>query len=221
MKTKTEQYNNLQELLNSFSTNEIIDVSHDKYEFLKELIKKHPKQEKFKGDLDHFVVRTCGINPRNKNITYVATDGYEETFSIYKCLDQKAESNLQYFKRAMRYYIYPQIRSFRDDYFQKNSNKGYVTCEISNLKFKIDNCHVDHRYPKTFDSMVNTFIKEYDIDVDKQTYLFPRHNQVEITNNEIISKFLNFHQNYADLRCVYFRANLQQKQNSKPFEICK
>lgn len=213
-----KEHDKLRLILNRLTVGEIISEKHWFYKELTELIKKHPYQDAFKGELDYFLVQECNINRFNKNIAYVAKDGYKNTFSIYKCLAKKRESNLKFFKRAMRGYIKPQILDFRYKEFKKSKN-GYLTCEISKLKFKIDSCHVDHKYPRTFDSLIHTFIKYYNIDVDKQIYIFPDNDYVEIEDQNVINSFLDFHEKYGKLRCVYFRANLQQKRNSKCFVI--
>ena len=209
--SKDKQTKQLKNILKPLKVGEVISSSHSNYELLSYLYKKHPTQDKFPGDLSHFKVLRCTYRPKNKNIAYVSKQGNEVVFSIYTCNNGKVDTNDSLLKKVLRLSIIPQVNEFRYNAFK---NEKYNTCEVTGKRISAKSSEIDHVYPRTFEALVNTFVKKYNIDVN--ALVFGKDNETNypilITKN-IKDSFLDFHKQHAILRCIYWRSNIGLERN--------
>jgi hypothetical protein len=210
-KTKTTLTNYVKDfILNGNELGEIKNKDH--IELLNELVKQHYNYEYLKGcGIKSFYITNCDINPRNKKFNILRNDLSSVDFSYKKAILAKEPKHISYLKRAFRLIVKEQTDLFKQNYFLQNQDsKGYIVCPISNLKFKKTECHVDHMPPKTFDFIFNDFFDCYKIDsksiiIEKTGF----DNRPIILNKEIETLFFNYHKEKAELRCLYWRSNLQ------------
>jgi hypothetical protein len=185
------------------------------FELLNDITLRHYDPDFIRGEgISCFVIAKCDINPRNKKLLIVRNNGTICGFSYVKAINGTKPKNEQYIKAAFRVVIQPQIDEYRNNFFAKNKKPK---CEVTGLKIKNSNTHVDHKYPDTFDCLYYTFIR--DSKIDPNTIKYNKNgvdDRPEITDKKIARSFYDWHKDNATLRCIYWRANLQQARNNKP-----
>jgi len=185
-------------------------------ELLFELVSIHYWSDGLIGcGVDYFFVDKCPVYPaKNKTFCIKRIDGSVSNFSYLKAIHGKQQRSKSVAKSAFRYEIEYQTKAFKQNFFAKNmDDKGYCYCEETGLKFTIKTSHVDHKFPKTFDSLYYAFLKiaglkESDIDIDYNEAKDPR---PFIKNRSLAELWKDWHKKNADLRCIFWRANLQGK----------
>lgn len=211
------------QLKDNLAIDDIIDESHYLYTLLNELIQCHYNHKELIGcGIQNFFISRCTINARNKKFNLRRIDDTWSDFSIYKCIDNKDYNNepIHYIKRAFRNIINPQIIKFKNRHFELHGDhKGYCICEETKLKMKYSECHVDHIYPNTFDSLFYTFLTEFNLEIKDIPYvkygIEMGDNHPRITNKGIETGWFVWHAEVAELRCIYWKANLQGKRTSR------
>ena len=218
IKTKVAKKEYLKSMLATFKIGDRIKPNEKFYNILKNLTEIHPSSSTFTGKCSHFEVHRCVHNPINKNMSYVNTKGEKRVFSIYAALDKPKSKDFQ-FKKAMRDVVKPFIQHFKNMEFATSADsKGYLTCPISGLKFQPETCHIDHKYPLTFDSIANTFLQNEGIDTSSLSFVPALGTEIEALAPEfedINANFYEFHAKVCDIQAVYWRANLQGKRNKE------
>lgn len=213
-KTKTKAINYIKYNLNyNYKTGDQIKDSPF-FDLLRSIVNNHYNFAELIGSgIDYFFITNCDIYPKNRKFNIKRTDGTCVDFSYRKAISGKKPTNEKYIKRALRLVIKPFTDSFKKDYFKENSDsKGYIKCPMTGLKTNIKTCHVDHEYPYTFDSLYYKFFMESKIDVN--TIPFKKtggDNRPVILDDAMNKKFYEWHKRNAKLRCVYWKANLQDK----------
>lgn len=190
-------------------------ISHgDFYELMIDVVTGHYRADELMGDgVDYFFISNCSINPRNRKFNVARVDGSTSDFSYHKALSSTPKKNELEVKKAFRMAVDPFVKDFKRRFFEKNKDsRGYVLCEVTGLKIKISGCHTDHKYPYTFDSLFYRYIKDYNIDVNQVKLIEdPADNRPILADEDLISSFYSWHEDNARLRCIYWRANLQDK----------
>ncbi|MDP8212335.1 MAG: DCL family protein [Candidatus Zapsychrus exili] len=147
------------------------------------------------------------VNPVFKNMGFwlIRVDESETDFSFEICL--KHQTKLHKFKGACRSAIADDIISFKNDFFFNNNSP---VCQLTGGAINKSNSHVDHSPPNTFNDIFNNFITEYGIDPDRVELLTSEDGRVrnEIADLSMRLKFVKFHNNMANLRCISAFANL-------------
>jgi len=209
-KTKTALADYTKFILNKNDIGNIENLQEIK--LLEELVNNHYNSDFLIGTgIDKFFITKCEINTNNKKFNILRTDKSVVDFSYKKAINGKEPKNILYLKRAFRLIVRPQIKKFKEDYFYKNKDSnGYIKCEISGLKFKINECHIDHKPPLTFDFIFNSFLKFYKINPNEIPFeKTGLDNRPIILDSKIIKTFFDYHYKNCDLRALYWKANLQ------------
>jgi len=209
-KTKTALTNYTKYILNKNDLGTLKNLQEIK--FLKELVKNHYNSDFLIGTgIDEFFITKCEINANNKKFNILRVDKSVVDFSYKKAISGKEPKHISYVKRAFRLIVRPQTNQFKQDYFYKNKDSnGHIKCEISGLKFKINECHIDHKPPLTFDFIFNSFLKFYKINPNEIPFeKTGLDNRPIILDSNIIKTFFDYHYKNCDLRPLYWRANLQ------------
>lgn len=222
-KTKTKLLNYISSQLQSYEPGDVISEG-DFYNLLMEVLHNHPQSdEKIGVGVRMFLVERNKIIPTINEFHVLRVDGSKIDFSYKKAVSgiNKHESNV---KDAFRNVIWKQTDTFKRKFFQENADsKGYCICEVTGLKFKKENCHVDHIYPKTFDSLFYSFLEGRGIKLKDIKLKTDYTNRSILCDENLAKDFWDWHLKNADLRCIYFRANLQQKHtanfNGKNIEL--
>ena len=114
------------------------------------------------------------------------------------------------FSVACRNSIQNDIRSVKQEYFDKHSVKGQVKCQETELLSKWTELVVDHRQPNTFSVIVDRFIEVNAIDLDKIEYTTNDQNQLVFKDDNLSERFRNYHKEKANLRIVRKGCNLSR-----------
>ena len=184
----------------------------DFFNLLVDIVSNHYDSKNKVGlGIDHFFVTMCHLNPKNKKFNIRRVDGTQVDFSYKKAIYGNKEPKIAEVKRCFRYIIRPYVTNFRRKYFNENmDNRGYIVCHVTRLKFRIEDCHIDHNPPQTFNKIVADFIKKENVDISKVIIKRNLKDIPIIQNKELLDKFYNYHAKNCDLKCVYYRANVQR-----------
>ena len=108
---------------------------------------------------------------------------------------------------ACRNSIQSDIRSVKQDYFDKNSIKGQVKCQETGILSKWTELAVDHRQPSTFSIIVDRFKEVNRIDLDTIEYTSNEQNQIIFQDESWTENFKKYHREKASLRIVRTECN--------------
>jgi len=176
--------------------------------FLLALLKRHKYAAKKVGcGIAMFFVRvnaTWGSN--NRCFWLRRVDGTETDFSFLECITPtplRAE-----FMRACRHTISQQVIDFKGS--QKLVLGPMMVCPVTGERIAIDDAHVDHTPPQTFQAIVDAFVAQYQIDVDLVPIIADRDEQLanEFADLAMADLWATFHQQNARLRLISREANL-------------
>jgi len=133
-------------------------------------------------------------------------DGSSTDFSYLKCVKGSPTSILSIWRDAARMGIRDQILDFRAQAFSVHP----VRCEISGVRLRQADSHVDHVFPDTFIVLSNRFLEEYDLTPSFEWLSKPEDNQYRhyITNARILRLWQEFHRREAKLRMLHWSMNL-------------
>jgi len=215
-KSKAKAINYIKYNLNNFDIGEKIDGGNF-FELLNDLVNKHYNSNKLIGSgISYFFAVQSLVNKRNRTFNIMRKDGSVIDFSYLKAISGKTPTHESYVKGAFRVVINPFVKDFKEKFFNKNSNnKGFAVCEVTGLKITIKNCHIDHTYPHTFDSLFYKFLKDKNVLIDDIKFNHSGvDNRPELIDENLIKSFYDWHAKYAKLRCIYWRANLQGKKTN-------
>jgi len=135
------------------------------------------------------------------------TDGTETDISYLECL--KGSSKRKEFERACRAAIHPYILDFKQNFF--DDTPGVYYCPYTGEEIDCDTAHVDHRRPRTFRAILDSFIAYEGLDVDKVEVLGKGLDGVmgnTLADEELEQRWITYHNQYADLQIVSRTANL-------------
>ena len=138
-----------------------IPVGESDFELLCEVLKNHPYYlQKLGCGIQRIEIRTNPVY-KNRGFYIIRTDGSCTDFSYRQCL--YPASNKQKFLNACRVAIMPQILEFKETFFGSLMGQFYC-CPLTGEEVNETNCHIDHRPPNTFKSLIETFISISGID---------------------------------------------------------
>lgn len=190
------------------------DIKGEKANFLLALFRRHDDYEEKAGEgiVRIFVDYESVYN--TKCFYVERTDGSLVDISYTSCLSAKKETNLRKFTEACRNSIKEQIDAYRFT-LQYPIKCPYTGKELHNDR----ETHIDHAPPYTFKCIRDTFIKEYDVDLKKVTYLTGVNVGTYFDDPIIDPAFRTYHQIKACLRAVSKEANLNHiKQEAKQYD---
>jgi hypothetical protein len=108
---------------------------------------------------------------------------------------------------ACRNSIHNDIKAVKQEYFDKNSVKGQVKCQETDLLSKWTELVVDHRQPNTFSIIVDRFKEVDKIDLDIIEYTSNDQNLIVFKDNSWTEQFRKYHMEKASLRIVRTECN--------------
>lgn len=203
-KSQKELKQHVQSMVNRYVNQQ--PLFPDDLAFMLDLLKRHPWADQKIGDgIKQMWIETTDWG--NRGFWLERVDGSKTDFSWVRCVSiPKISLALADFKKACRHAIAPTIIAFRNKTFLS----GIVHCEINGRQLNVNDSHVDHKPPNTFEVIINAFINQEGID----------YNSAPITNNwdgaigvgftdyEFERKWINFHNSMAELRVISPEANL-------------
>jgi len=111
------------------------------------------------------------------------------------------------FNVACRNSIHSDIKSVKQEYFDRNSVEGQVKCQESGILSTWTELVVDHRQPNTFSIILDRFKEIYRIDLDLIEYTTNEQNHIIFQDNKWSEDFKNYHKEKASLRIVRKECN--------------
>ena len=111
------------------------------------------------------------------------------------------------FNVACRNSIHSDIKSVKQEYFDKNSVKGQVKCQESGILSTWTELVVDHRQPNTFSIILDRFKEINRIDLDLIEYTTNEQNHIIFQDNKWSEDFKHYHKEKASLRIVRKECN--------------
>ena len=111
------------------------------------------------------------------------------------------------FRQAARNVVQKDIRSVKQEYFNKFSKKGFVPCQETGVQSKWAELVVDHRQPNTFSVIVDRFVELNRIDLKSIEYWTDDNNFYLFKDNKLTENFRNYHKEKAVLRIVRKECN--------------
>lgn len=139
------------------------------------------------------------------------TDGSTTDFSFKSCVDGRAPTPHQEFLQAARMAVHDQIRQAKQRHFQEHKGPdGTVPCDITGRPLTLDDAHVDHAEPMTFEVIVQTFLAAQRIADPADHVTSGADNQYVSTFRDpaMAQAFRDYHGRVARLRWVSKERNL-------------
>ncbi len=135
------------------------------------------------------------------------SDKTSEYISYLMILNNTSYTPEKLFYAACRNSIYNDIKSVKQEYFDKNSIKGQVKCQETGILSKWTELAVDHRQPNTFSIIVDRFKEVSKIDLDAIEYTSNDQNHIVFQDNNLTESFRKYHKEKASLRIVRTECN--------------
>jgi hypothetical protein len=129
------------------------------------------------------------------------------------------------FATACRNCIQKDLISVKQDYFKNYSIQGKVKCQETNVLSIWDELAVDHRQPNTLSIIIDRFKELNNISLENLEYQTTKDNLIIFKDQELLQKFISYHQDKATLRVVRKECNSSRsamgrvKRNSKDLKI--
>jgi len=182
--------------------------------FLRDLVDLHPDaSQKIGGGIDHFTVANNPVWHKYKHFVIIRENGTSTDFSFTSCID--GSSRRRDILGALRGAVSDQIIEFKRKQF---SLVGTAKCPITGAVLTPHNCHVDHKQPNTFLSLVTRWIAAEAIQL----------GDIRISDsvdNQFVSVMADpaqndswrlFHRRNAVLRIISPKANLSMSKGARP-----
>jgi len=196
--TKKDALNHYKTILNSYDFGETI--SSQNFSDLLDLLETHPEvTEKVGVGIES--IRVAKLKYNTKAFELVRFDGSTEFFSYTKRINAP-KNDFTKFREACRQVIQEDLRKVKLEYFEKYSKKGQVKCQETGSLSKYEELNVDHRQPNTFSVIVDRFIELNNIDIQRIEYIPVDGGPNELADEELKTKFKQYHKDKANLRIV-------------------
>lgn len=206
-KTKDEVVKHVQSILYKYGEGDFLGKKD--FDFIYDLLNEghHDPDKKIGCGIAGFFVNSNDYNKRGFFIKRL--DGSETDFSYVKCIYKK--NDFQDIKSACRMAIREDIIKFKQNFFTDNQdNIGFVVCPFTKEKISIDNCHVDHIPPNTFNKIFLDWIKSENI--EPKSVNLEGYGDGEMTkkfiDKTVEKSFIEFHRERMNLRVTSPLGNL-------------
>lgn len=161
-------------------------------------------------------VRTSsGLSKKYREYYIIRDDGSEVEFSYKKDLKGKG-GKISQIKRALRAAVMPQQLEAKNTYFARNQDsRGYVKCEVTGLKMKHTESHVDH-YPIKFETIVADWFEERGFSSETFHVIGAGDDSLweRVEDPNLEKDFCSYHKSRAKYRIVLAKVNLQAPQGT-------
>lgn len=199
--TQKEGIEYYKEILNRNDLYVPLRADHD---MLYQLLENHPEaSQKIGCGVDYFSIgkgqygtRCFFIHRKDNSFT---------DFSYRSAVSGKGMSLKRRYYDACRAVAEEQTWTFKKQAFAK----GDVFCEISGEKLEINRCHVDHKYPMTFQAIADEYWQAIQ-PIDPMAFVTPKDNQfrTEWADLDLEDGFRVLHHLKADLRLLSPKINM-------------
>lgn len=214
-RNKTSLLAFLKIMLNKYELEETINEND--LNFLTALLERHPEYLlKIGSGIDRIVIKKQG-KYQTRCFIIVRTDKSTTDFSYAHCVNNDLTNEpKRMFNASCRSAVDPQVKEFKfRNILRKVDGSYYVICQITKNELSLDEAHVDHTPPLTFDNIVNDFIKKRNLNPSKIQYMGFDDNESDkrFEDSSLEITFAEYHREVANLRMINKFDNL--KQNKK------
>ena len=140
------------------------------------------------------------------------TDGSRTDFSFHACIKGQPRSVEKEFSKACRQAIRADLKKAKETHFEIHGNQlGQVSCELTGKMITIEEAHLDHMPPMTFQVIVESFLTANAI-VPNQSMLTEMKDaqfSTIFTDKELERNFQIYHHKIARLRILAASENLR------------
>lgn len=152
-------------------------------------------------------IKVARVQFNTKCFEVFYNDKTSEYISYLMIINNKKYSPESLFYVACRNSIHSDIRSVKQEYFDKNSIKGQVKCQETGKLSKWTELAVDHRQPNTFSMIVDRFKEVNKIDLEAIEYASNEQNHIIFKDASLTKDFQKYHKEKASLRIVRKECN--------------
>ena len=190
-----------------------VNIDWIDFQFMLELLELHPRSDiKIGTGVESIHIAENPIYPgrRSRGFILVRADGTFTDFSYRECVSPS--SQIRKVKSAFRQAIQYQSEAFKRDFFY-NSGK-VVTCPETGEIISYTNSHVDHVSPRTFETLMERFIQENNIDVETILLMNELKDNLyidELADKDLEGRWQVFHACNAVFQVISPRANLSTR----------
>jgi len=197
-KYKKDALAHYKKILNSYDFGEVLE--HDDFVDVYELLRTHPRaKEKIGPGIEHFQIGKAKYG--TKCFEFLRKDSTIGHFGYVKSINGERKP-ITKFSRACRRIIQADLRSAKQQYFDKNSKQGHVKCQETGELLPWEGLNIDHRQPNTFSVIVDRFIEVNDIDINNAEYISAKGYGQELADKDMAELFREYHKEKANLRLV-------------------
>lgn len=203
-KTKKAAKDFYRNIRDTYSNGETI-CAEDQEQLLNMVYAHHQAQTKVGCGISHFTVETDCEFGNSRHFMIHRIDGSQTDVSFLTAIDGPNKRRDKY--SALRHAVIDQIKEFRSSVF---SSVDTVRCPLRNTEITLYTCHVDHISPFTFVNLVDQWMNESCISLDKIEITPSSDNQIiaVMTNENQIKCWQKFHRTHAQLRVLSALGNL-------------
>lgn len=199
-------FEELMDLLDYANLNSVADVEISEEEIKKDVeIIDSKNTDEDELLIENIKVSKVQFNTKCFEVFY--NDKTSEYISYLMILNNTSYTPEKLFYVACRNSIYNDIKSVKQNYFDKNSIKGQVKCQETGILSKWTELAVDHRQPNTFSIIVDRFKEVSKINLDKIKYTSSDENHIIFQDNKLTENFKQYHKEKASLRIVRTECN--------------
>lgn len=178
-----------------------------------DVLKMHPRYKDKVGKRSYTIfVGSCPFNAANNQFQIVFTDREVVDFSYYKAIQgYSPESKL---KETLRQSIDCFHKAYRKNYIKENMKKGYLLCEVTGLKIKPKEMHLDH-YPRQFEEIILDWMIINELRVSSINLIPPEGYGFtwSFEDPELLKSFISYHNEVVQYRGVLAKVNLQREKS--------
>ena len=211
--SKTKAKEVVSGILNGYNIgDEVVGPHHD---LLLDVLDYHPDAaSKIGVGVKRFLV---AVEPVYKGRGFIIerVDGSRIDFSFMKCLTQSREPHRKQVLRACRVAVKDQIVRFKKSVYGTNK---YVRCCITQLNMQWKDCHIDHKAPLTFDTLVFNYLFARKLKLD-DIVVIPDGTSVLFADQNLCADWCQYHQQHAVLQPTLDHANLGQPKVKVNWEL--
>lgn len=209
-KSKSALLNKIKGILYSYKTGDPLNLFD--FDFMCEVLKRHPSYVIKKGaGIRAIEVRMNQTYKKHPNFWILRTDDSVTDFSFYECVSPSSAHRK--FRDACRAAVKDDIIQFKHTNLNPDS-----LCPFTNEKLTLENTHVDHQPPKTFESIVLSFIAQFNINIETVCLVGSTDGVIGDSFEDskgVAKQFREFHKENATLRLVSIKANLSNIKKEK------
>ena len=184
--------------------------------FIAELLKRHPGYEQKKGSgIDYIHVRSNPVFKNTQGFWLVRIDGTETDFSYKECITPTKNNKIRV-RAACRTAIEQSVLRVKKAFFHGRTE--IAVCPFTGEILTWDNSHVDHAMPKTFQFLLDSFLKETGLDIEAIKVVGEGIDNAIVDifeDKKLECRWIDYHDKHADLRIISATANLGVARKTK------